>query len=149
MAKGNQSAAAVLDLVRRSSPVAESTSLSLDLLSRKVTRAGEELELHAREFSLLEYLLRNRGRVVTRTMIFGHVWDYSLNPKTDVVDVLVSRLRAKVEKNFPTRLIRTVCGMVLRPGGRLILPTSLDKGALRRRAGSTKKNTRMQPALTD
>lgn len=108
--------ARVQALVRRSSPAAEPTSLSagdlsLDLLSRKVTRTGEEIELHAREFSLLEYLLRNRGRVVTRTMILGHVWDYSFNPKTNVVDVLVSRLRAKVERNFPTRLIRTVRGM--------------------------------------
>ncbi len=108
--------ARVQALVRRSSRVAEPTSLSagdltLDLLSRKVTRAGKEIELHAREFSLLEYLLRNRGRVVSKTMILGHVWDYSFDPRTNVVDVLVCRLRRKVERSFPTKLIRTVRGM--------------------------------------
>ncbi len=108
--------ARVQALVRRSSRVAEPASLSagdltLDLLSRKVTRAGREMKLHAREFSLLEYLLRNRGRVVSKTMILGHVWDYSFDPRTNVVDVLVCRLRKKIEKNFPTKLIRTVRGM--------------------------------------
>ncbi|MGI8431677.1 MAG: winged helix-turn-helix domain-containing protein [Chthoniobacterales bacterium] len=108
--------ARVQALVRRSSRVAEPASLSagdltLDLLSRRVTRAGRELKLHAREFSLLEYLLRNRGRVVSKAMILGHVWDYSFDPKTNVVDVLVCRVRKKVERNFPTKLIRTVRGM--------------------------------------
>ena len=103
-------------LVRRSSRVTEAASLSagdltLDLLSRKVTRAGRELKLHAREFSLLEYFLRNRGRVVSKTMILGHVWDYSFDPRTNVVDVLVCRLRKKIEKSFSTKLIRTVRGM--------------------------------------
>ena len=103
-------------LVRRSSRVVEPTCLSvrdltLDLLSRKVTRAGKRIELHAREFSLLEYLLRNTGRVVTKTMILSHVWDYSFDPQTNVVDVLVCRLRNKIEKGFPTKLIRTVRGM--------------------------------------
>ncbi|MEO6872987.1 MAG: response regulator transcription factor [Chthoniobacterales bacterium] len=108
--------ARVQALVRRSSRVAEPASLSagdltLDLLSRRVTRAGRELKLHAREFSLLEYLLRNHGRVVSKAMILGHVWDYSFDPTTNVVDVLVCRVRKKVERNFPTKLIRTVRGM--------------------------------------
>ncbi len=108
--------ARVQALVRRSSRVIEPTSLSLgdltlDLLSRKATRAGKEIKLHAREFSLLEYLLRNPGRVVTKTAILSHVWDYSFDPKTNVVDVLLCRLRRKLEKGFPTRLIRTVRGM--------------------------------------
>ena len=65
----------------------------LDLLSRRVTRAGRrKIELQAREFSLLEYLLRNLGKVVTKTMILSHVWDYSFDPQTNVVDVLVCRL---------------------------------------------------------
>ncbi len=103
-------------LVRRSSRVVEPTCLSardltLDLSSRKVTRAGQQIELHPREFSLLEYLLRNTGRVVTKTMILSHVWDYSFDPQTNVVDVLVCRLRNKIEKGFPTKLIRTVRGM--------------------------------------
>ncbi len=108
--------ARVQALVRRSSRVVEPTTLSagdltLDLLSRKATRAGQEIDLQAREFSLLEYLLRNPGRVVTKTMILNHVWDYSFDPKTNVIDVLMCRLRRKMEKGFPTRLIRTVRGM--------------------------------------
>lgn len=85
--------------------------LKLDLLSRKVSRDGQKIELQAREFSLLEYLMRNAGRVVTKTMILSHVWDYSFDPQTNVVDVLVCRVRNKVDKNFEPKLIRTMRGM--------------------------------------
>ena len=86
--------------------------LTLDLLTRKATRGGRELEpLRPREFALLEYLMRNAGRVVSKTMILSHVWDYSFDPRTNVVDVLVFRLREKVDKEFDTKLIHTVRGI--------------------------------------
>lgn len=86
--------------------------LTLDLLSRRATRAGRELEpLRPREFALLEYLMRNAGRVVSKTMILSHVWDYSFDPRTNVVDVLVFRLREKVDRNFEPKLIQTVRGI--------------------------------------
>jgi two-component system, OmpR family, response regulator len=108
--------ARVQALVRRGSRETEPSTLSvgdlrLDLLSRKVTRAGKKIELQAREFALLEYLMRNAGRVVTKTMILDHVWDYSFDPQTNVVDVLVCRVRNKVDKDFEPKLIRTVRGM--------------------------------------
>lgn len=86
--------------------------LTLDLVTRKATRNGRPLEpLRPREFALLEYLMRNAGRVVSKTMILSHVWDYSFDPRTNVVDVLVFRLREKVDKGFDTKLIQTVRGM--------------------------------------
>ena len=85
--------------------------LSMNLLSRQVVRAEEELDLQAREFALLEYLMRNAGRVVSKTMILEHVWDYSFDPQTNVVDVLVCRLRNKVDKNFSEKMIRTIRGV--------------------------------------
>jgi len=86
--------------------------LTLDLLSRRATRAGRELEpLRPREFALLEYLMRSTGRVVSKTMILSHVWDYSFDPRTNVVDVLVFRLREKVDKHFEPKLIQTVRGI--------------------------------------
>ncbi len=107
-------------LIRRASQAAEPTkltvgTLTLDLLTRQVTRGTETIELQPREFALLEYLMRNAGRTVTKTMILEHVWDYSFDPQTNVVDVLVHRLRAKVDPE-KTRLhtIRGV-GYVLRP----------------------------------
>ena len=108
--------ARVQALVRRGSRTTEPTSLQVgdlevDLLSRKVTRAGKKIELQAREFALLEYLMRNAGRVVTKTMILSHVWDYSFDPQTNVVDVLVCRVRNKVDKSFEPKLIRTIRGM--------------------------------------
>lgn len=108
--------ARVQALVRRGSRATEPTTLqigdlTLDLLSRKVTRAGQKIELQAREFALLEYLMRNAGRVVTKTMILSHVWDYSFDPQTNVVDVLICRVRNKVDKDFEPKLIRTVRGM--------------------------------------
>jgi two-component system, OmpR family, response regulator len=85
--------------------------LTLDLLTREVTRNGQRIELQAREFSLLEYLMRHAGRVVTKTMILEHVWDYSFDPQTNVVDVLVHRLRSKVDKDFPKKMIHTMRGV--------------------------------------
>ena len=107
--------ARVQALIRRATGAPASTSLTvgeltLDLRSRRATRAGREIELRPREFALLEYLMRNAGRVVSKTMILSHVWDYSFDPQTNVVDVLVFRLREKIDKDFPTRLIHTVRG---------------------------------------
>ena len=109
-------------LIRRSTNTTEPTrlavaDLTMDLLSREVRRAGQPIEVQAREFALLEYLLRHAGRVVTKTMILEHVWDYSFDPQTNVVDVLVWRLRNKVDKDFPKKLIHTLRGVgyVLKP----------------------------------
>ncbi len=108
--------ARVQALIRRATHATEPTSLSvgdltLDLLTREVTRAGQRIELHPREFSLLEMLLRHQGRVITKTMILENIWDYSYEPQTNVVDVLVSRLRNKIDKNFPVKLIQTMRGI--------------------------------------
>ena len=109
--------ARVQALLRRASPPgAESTrltvgDLSLNLLSREVVRASEKLDLQAREFALLEYLMRNAGRVVSKTMILERVWGYSFDPQTNVVDVLVCRLRNKVDKNFTEKMIHTIRGV--------------------------------------
>jgi two-component system OmpR family response regulator len=113
--------ARVQALVRRSAGTSEPTrltagGLSMDLLSRQVTRDGTPLELRPREFALLEYLMRNPGRVLSKTMILSRVWGYSFDPGTNVVDVLVSRLREKVDRDFERKLIQTVrgAGYVLR-----------------------------------
>jgi len=84
--------------------------LHVDLLSRAVHRAGKEIDLQPREFRLLEYLMRNRNQVVTRTMLLENVWDYHFDPQTNVIDVHISRLRRKVDKDFDTPLIHTVRG---------------------------------------
>jgi len=84
--------------------------LVLDRLSHKVTRAGEEIVLQPREFRLLEYLMQNAGKVVTRTMLLEHVWDYHFDPQTNVIDVHVSRLRAKIDRDFASSLLHTVLG---------------------------------------
>ncbi|SMF72634.1 two-component system, OmpR family, response regulator [Azospirillum oryzae] len=84
--------------------------LELDLLSRSVRRAGKAIDLLPREFSLLEYLMRNAGSVVTRTMMLENVWDYHFDPQTNVIDVHIARLRQKIDKDFPTPLIHTVRG---------------------------------------
>ena len=109
-------------LIRRANHTTEpaklsAAGLSMDLLTRQVTREGRKIELQAREFSLLELLMRHPGRVVTKTMILEHVWDYSFDPQTNVVDVLVHRLRTKVDKDFPTKLIHTLrgAGYVFKP----------------------------------
>ena len=106
--------ARVQALIRRASHVAEPSKLTvgdleLDLLRREATRGGETIELQPREFSLLEYLMRNAGRIVTKTMILEHVWDYSFDPQTNVVDVLVHRLRGKIDPE-KTRL-QTIRGV--------------------------------------
>ena len=108
--------ARVQALIRRATGAPASThltvgDLTLDLMSRRATRAGREIDLRPREFALLEYLMRNAGRVVSKTMILSHVWDYSFDPRTNVVDVLVFRLREKIDKGFDTKLIHTVRGI--------------------------------------
>lgn len=109
--------ARVQALIRRSTGTAEPTrlvagDLQLDLITRRVTRAGREIEpLRPREFALLEYLMRNAGRVVSKTMILSHVWDYNFDPRTNVVDVLVFRLREKIDKEFDRKMIQTVRGI--------------------------------------
>ena len=115
--------ARVQALIRRATQVVEPSTLSacgltMDLLSREVTRGARKMELQAREFALLELLMRNPGRAVTKTMIMEHVWDYSFDPQTNVVDVLVHRLRSKVDKDFEVKLIHTIRGVgyVLKPG---------------------------------
>ena len=114
--------ARVQALVRRASRAPEPTTLSvedltLDLLSRRVTRAGKPVDLRPREFTLLEYLMRNVGKVVSKTMILSHVWEYNFDPQTNIVDVLVSRLREKIDRPFEKKLLHTVRGVgyVLRP----------------------------------
>ena len=108
--------ARVQALVRRASRTPEPTTLSvedlrLDLLSRRVTRGDTALDLRPREFALLEYLMRNAGRVVSKTMILSQIWEYNFDPQTNVVDVLVSRLRDKIDRPFATKLLRTVRGV--------------------------------------
>ena len=104
-------------LIRRASASPTSNQLTvgdltLDLLTRKATRGGREIEaLRPREFALLEYLMRNVGRVVSKTMILSHVWDYSFDPRTNVVDVLVFRVREKIDRGFDSKLIHTVRGI--------------------------------------
>jgi len=114
--------ARVQALVRRATRAPEPTTLTvedlvLDLLSRRVTRGGKAIDLRPREFTLLEYLLRNVGRVVSKTMILSHVWEYNFDPQTNIVDVLVSRLREKIDRPFDKKLLHTVRGVgyVLRP----------------------------------
>ncbi|HEX4644286.1 MAG TPA: response regulator transcription factor [Verrucomicrobiae bacterium] len=106
--------ARVQALIRRASNAGEPTrlsagDLSLDLVKREVARNGEKIELQPREFALLEYLLRHAGRVVTKTMIMEHIWDYSFDPQTNVVDLLVSRLRNKIDKE--KKLVQTIRGV--------------------------------------
>ena len=103
-------------LIRRSTGATEPTRLTagpltLDLLTREATRAGAPLDLQPREFALLEYLLRNPGRVVSKTAIQQHVWDFDFSPQTNVVEVLVHRLRQKVDHDFEPKLIHTVRGV--------------------------------------
>ena len=112
--------ARVQALIRRATQTPEPTrlvvgDLTLDLLSREVNRGGEKIELQPREFALLEYLMRHANRPITKTMILEHIFDYSFDPQTNVVDVLVHRLRSKVDKD--KAMIHTIRGVgyVLRP----------------------------------
>ena len=82
----------------------------MDLLRREVVRAGRKIELQPREFMLLEYLMRHAGQVVTRTMLLEAVWSYHFDPQTNVIDVHISRLRNKIDKDFPQPLLHTVRG---------------------------------------
>ena len=110
-------------LARRTAPEEGSTrfvvgDLELDRLSHKVTRAGEPILLQPREFRLLEYLMKHAGQVVTRTMLLENVWDYHFDPQTNVIDVHISRLRAKIDKSFGNPLLHTVrgAGYMIRDG---------------------------------
>jgi len=103
-------------LLRRSSGAAEPTKLelgdlSMNLITREVVRRGRRIDLQPLEFSLLEYLLRNAGKVVSKTMIMEHVWDYHFDPQTNVVESRIYHLREKVDKGFETKLIHTVRGV--------------------------------------
>lgn len=100
-------------LARRRSGTEESTTLEvgdlqLDLLSREARRGGQRVDLQPREYSLLEYLMRHAGQVVTRTMLLEAVWDLKFDPQTNVVDVHISRLRQKIDRDHPTPLIHTI-----------------------------------------
>ena len=108
--------ARVQALIRRSTQATEPTrltvgDLSIDLIKREVVRAGQKIELQPREFSLIEYLMRQPGRVVSKTMIMEHIWNYHFDPQTNVVDVLVCRLRNKIDKDFHLKLIHTIRGV--------------------------------------
>jgi two-component system, OmpR family, response regulator len=107
--------ARVQALIRRaggiSDPIRLSVGdLSVNLLTREVTRGGKQIDLQPREFSLLEYLMRNAGKIVSRTMIMEHVWDYHFDPQTNVVEARISRLRDKIDRDADQKLIRTVRG---------------------------------------
>ncbi|OGP91984.1 MAG: DNA-binding response regulator [Deltaproteobacteria bacterium RBG_16_47_11] len=108
--------ARVQALIRRAGGISEPTQLnvgelSVNLLTRGVTRGGKKIELQPLEFSLLEYLMRNKGRIVSKTMIMEHVWDYNFDPQTNVVEVRISRLRDKIDRGFDKKLIHTVRGV--------------------------------------
>jgi two-component system OmpR family response regulator len=107
--------ARVQALIRRASGTSEPTTLevgdlSMDLHSRKVVRGGQKIDLSPLEFSLLEYLMRNSGSVVSKTMIMEHVWDYNFDPQTNVVEVRICKLRDRIDKDFEKKLIHTVYG---------------------------------------
>ena len=109
-------------LIRRSTDQSEPTRLvvgdvSMNLITREVVRDDQKIELQPLEFSLLEYLMRNAGRVVSKTMIMEHVWNYYFDPQTNVVESRIYKLREKIDKNFTTKLIHTVRGVgyVLKP----------------------------------
>ena len=102
-------------LLRRRSdgghPVVRIGDLEMDLAARKVTRSGRQINLTPKEFSLLEYLVRNQGNVLTRTMIAEHVWDQHFDTFSNVIDVYIRYLRAKVDDAFPSKLIHTIRGV--------------------------------------
>jgi two-component system, OmpR family, response regulator len=103
-------------LIRRKQPVYDATILSysnltIDIQKRKVTRGDKEIVLQPREFALLEYLLRNHGRIISKTMLMEHVWDYNFDPQTNVVEARICNLRDKIDKPFKNKLIHTVKGV--------------------------------------
>lgn len=85
--------------------------LTMDLLRHEVTRAGRKIDLQPREYALLEYMMRYAGQILSKTMILEHVWDFRFDPQTNVVDVLVCRLRNKIDRDFPCKLIQTIRGI--------------------------------------
>lgn len=102
-------------LLRRQETAAPATKLrvgdlEMDLIARTVTRAGKDIDLQPREFTLLEYLMRHAGQTVTRTMLLEGVWDFHFDPQTNVIDVHISRLRQKIDKGFPHAMLQTVRG---------------------------------------
>lgn len=108
--------ARVQALIRRASGATEPAritlgNLSMNLLTREVTRGSKKIDLQPMEFSLLEYLMRNAGRVVSKTMIMEHVWDYNFDPQTNIVEARICRLRDKIDRDFPEKLINTVRGV--------------------------------------
>jgi two-component system, OmpR family, response regulator len=108
--------ARVQALIRRSSGAMESTrlsvgDLSISLLTREVTRKGMKIDLQPREFMLLEYLMRNAGRIISKTMIMEHVWDYNFDPQTNVVEARMCRLRDKIDRSFDKKMILTIRGV--------------------------------------
>jgi two-component system OmpR family response regulator len=108
--------ARVQALIRRASGISSPSSLAvgdltLDLQTRKVVKAGQKIELQPLEFSLLEYLMRNAGQVVSKTMIMEHVWDYNFNPQTNVVEARICCLRDKIDRNVDKKLIHTIRGV--------------------------------------
>ncbi|MHB8109893.1 MAG: winged helix-turn-helix domain-containing protein [Syntrophorhabdaceae bacterium] len=108
--------ARVQALIRRASGITEPTKLvvgdlSMNLINREVTRGKTSIDLQPMEFSLLEYLMRNTGRVVSKTMIMEHVWNYDFDPRTNVVEARICRLRDKIDRDFPDKLIQTVRGV--------------------------------------
>jgi len=108
--------ARVQALMRRSANVVEASELSihglsLDLLSRKVMRDGKKIDLQPKEFALLEYLVRSKNRIVSKTMIMERVWNYNFDPQTNVVEARMSKLRDKIDKGFAFPLIHTVRGL--------------------------------------
>jgi len=108
--------ARIQTLLRRSQASEEPTrlsigDLSLDIVKRKVTRSGKEIELQQREFALLEYLMRNAGRVVSKTMIMEHVWDYNFDPESNVVESRICRLRDKIDRGAQRKLVHTIRGV--------------------------------------
>ncbi len=103
-------------LIRRSKKEGDKTTLtcydlSMDLISHTVKRQGSIIELQPKEFTLLEYLLRNLDRVISKTLIMEHIWDYNFDPQTNIVDVVISRLRSKIDKDFDKKLLHTVRGV--------------------------------------
>jgi two-component system copper resistance phosphate regulon response regulator CusR len=115
--------------VRRKSTDMQSSLLTIadlrvDLLSRRVERGGREITLTTKEYELLEYLMRNKGRVLSRPILMEHIWDMNFDSETNVVDVLVNRLRRKVDDEFAVKLIHTVRG-----AGYVLKESSVDPSA--------------------
>jgi DNA-binding response OmpR family regulator len=103
-------------LLRRAEPAVETSklivgNLTLNLFTHHVERGGRAIELHPREFALLEYLMRNAGRAISKKLILEQVWDYHFDPQTNVVDVLVWRLRNKIDRGFQQQMLKNVRGL--------------------------------------